>query len=187
MATASRSPALRLALAILLLAAPAAGGPDPMTFSLRSSAFEPGATIPRRHTCQGEDVSPPFAWSDPPPGTRSFALIVDDPDVPDPKAPVRHWVHWVVYDLPAGVGALAENAGAGALPPGARAGKNDWGRADWGGPCPPIGRHRYFHVLHALDVELGDLHEPTRAELERAMEGHVIGRAELIGTYEKTP
>jgi hypothetical protein len=157
-----------------------------MAFALRSPAFAPGAEIPRRFTCEGEDVSPPLAWSDPPAGTRSFALVVEDPDAPDPKAPTRTWVHWVVYDLPADARALAEGAGGGgALPPGARAGRNDWGRPDWGGPCPPIGRHRYFHRLYALDVELGDLREPTRAALERAMGGHVLGQAELMGTYQK--
>jgi len=173
------------ALALLLAAAAAAGGTDPMAFTLRSSAFEQGASIPRRHTCEGEDVSPALAWSDAPDGTRSFALIVDDPDVPDPRAPKRTWVHWVVYDVPASTQALAENAGAGSLPPGARAGKNDWGRPDWGGPCPPVGRHRYFYNLYALDTELGDLHAPTKAAVERAMEGHVLARAQLMGTYEK--
>ena len=155
-----------------------------MAFALHSSAFAPGAEIPRRHTCEGEDVSPPLAWSDPPPGTQSFALIVDDPDAPDPKAPKRTWVHWVVYDLPADARSLVEGAGP-SLPSGARAGKNDFGRAEWGGPCPPIGRHRYFHKLYALDTRLGDLGAATKAALERAMEGHVLGRAELVGTYEK--
>jgi len=180
---------LALALCALLLAIAAPpGGAEPMAFTLRSSAFPDGAEIPRRHTCEGEDVSPPLAWSDPPAGTRSFALIVYDPDVPDPQAPKRTWVHWVVYGLPADARALAEDAGAGALPPGARHGRNDWGRRDWGGPCPPIGRHRYFHELYALDAELGDLGDlgtPTRAALERAMKGHVLGRAELLGTYQK--
>ena len=156
-----------------------------MAFTLRSSAFDQGAEIPRRHSCEGDDASPPLAWSAPPAGTRSFALIVDDPDAPDPKAPKRTWVHWVVYDLPADARALAEGAGAGALPPGARSGKNDWGRPDWGGPCPPIGRHRYFHKLYALDTQLGDLRTPTKAALARAMEGHVLGQSELMGTYEK--
>jgi hypothetical protein len=94
-------------------------------------------------------------------------------------------VHWVVYDLPADTRALAEGAGAVALPPGARSGKNDWGRPDWGGPCPPIGRHRYFFKLYALDTELSDLRTPTKAALERAMDGHVLGQSELMGTYEK--
>jgi Raf kinase inhibitor-like YbhB/YbcL family protein len=181
---ARRRRALLLAAGLLALAHPA-GGADPMAITLRSPVFADGAEIPRRHTCEGEDVSPPLAWSDPPAGTRSFALIVHDPDAPDPKAPQRTWVHWVVYDLPADTRALAEGAGAGPLPAGARHGRNDWGRSDWGGPCPPIGRHRYFHELYALDTELGDLHAPSKAALERAMEGHVLGRAELIGTYQK--
>jgi Raf kinase inhibitor-like YbhB/YbcL family protein len=176
--------ALALAALLLALAAPA-GGTEPMPFTLRSSAFTDGAGIPSRHTCEGEDVSPPLTWSDPPAGTRSFALVVEDPDVPDPRAPKRTWLHWLVYGLPADVRALAEGAGAGALPPGARHGRNDWGRPDWGGPCPPIGRHRYFHRLYALDAELGDLDTPTKAALERALEGHVLGRAELVGTYQK--
>lgn len=184
MAARERARAGAVALGVLLLAAVPAGGAEPMAFTLHSSAFEPGAGIPRRHTCEGEDVSPPLGWSDPPAGTQSFALIVDDPDAPDPKAPKRTWVHWVAYDLPAGTSALAEGAGAGALPAGARAGKNDWGRSNWGGPCPPIGRHRYFHKLFALDMQLGDLGVPTKAALERAMNGHVLGRAELVGTYQ---
>jgi Raf kinase inhibitor-like YbhB/YbcL family protein len=186
MSAPERARAAVVALGALLLAAGAPpGGAEPMAFRLRSSAFEPDAEIPRRHTCEGEDVSPPLAWSDPPAGTRSFALIVDDPDAPDPKAPKRTWVHWVAYDLPADARALDEGAGAGALPPGARPGRNDWGRPDWGGPCPPIGRHRYFHKLYALDAPLGDLGTPTKAALERAMEVHVLGRAELVGTYQK--
>ena len=139
-----------------------------MAFALHSSAFAPGAEIPRRHTCEGDDVSPPLAWSDPPAGTQSFALVVDDPDAPDPKAPKRTWVHWVVYDLPASAHALAEDAGS-SPPSGARVGKNDFGRAQWGGPCPPIGRHRYFFKLFALDAPLGDLGAATKAALERAM------------------
>ena len=120
--------------ALLLVAAAPREGAEPTAFRLRSSAFEQGGEIPRRYTCEGEDVSPPLAWSDPPAGTRSFALIVVDPDVPDPKAPQRAWIHWIVYDLPADGQALDEGAGAGALPHGARAGRNDWGRREWGGP-----------------------------------------------------
>jgi len=156
-----------------------------MAFTLHSSAFAPGAEIPRRHTCEGEDVSPPLAWSDPPPGTQSFALIVDDPDAPDPKAPKRTWVHWVVYDLPANARSLAEGVGS-SLPSGARAGKNDFGRAQWGGPCPPIGRHRYHFKLYALDTTLASsLQRPTKAQLEHAMQGHVLATAQLVGTYQK--
>jgi Raf kinase inhibitor-like YbhB/YbcL family protein len=154
---------------------------------LQSPAFAAGAEIPRRHTCQGEDLSPPLSWTEPPAGTRSFALVVDDPDAPDPRAPKKTWVHWVVVGIPPRTRTLAEGAGGGQLPAGARNGLNDFGRADWGGPCPPIGRHRYVHKLYALDVELGELASPTKAELERAMQGHVLAQAELIGTYEKQP
>jgi Raf kinase inhibitor-like YbhB/YbcL family protein len=169
---------------VVALAPPTMGG-KPMEFRLHSSAFARNGAIPTRHTCEGEDVSPPLAWDEPPAGTRSFALIVDDPDAPDPKAPRMTWVHWVVYDLPAELRALSEGAGAGRLPKGARSGVNDWKRADYGGPCPPIGRHRYFHKLYALDATLGDLGKPDKAALERAMQGHVLARAELVGTYAK--
>ncbi|NWG72912.1 MAG: YbhB/YbcL family Raf kinase inhibitor-like protein [Parvularculaceae bacterium] len=156
-----------------------------MSFELTSSAFQHQGEIPRRYTCEGADTSPPLAWTDPPAGTKSLALVVDDPDAPDPKAPKMTWVHWVVYDLPPSARGLPEGAGKQPLPDGARGGKNDWKRQDYGGPCPPIGRHRYFHKLYALDVALGDLGAPTKSELERAMEGHVLARAELVGTYEK--
>jgi Raf kinase inhibitor-like YbhB/YbcL family protein len=155
-----------------------------MAFILESSAFKPNGEIPRAFTCEGDDVSPPLAWRDAPAGTKSFALIVDDPDAPDPKAPKMTWVHWVLYNLPADTHALA--SGAGCMPPaGARDGKNDWKRTGYGGPCPPIGRHRYFHKLYALDAELPDLHQPTKAHLEEAMKGHILARAELVGTYKK--
>lgn len=156
-----------------------------MAFTLESPAFRHGEEIPVRYTCEGEDVSPPLVWRDPPPGTRSFALIVDDPDAPDPRAPRMVWVHWVLYDIPADVRELPEDADRRGLPPGTRRGLNDWRRPDWGGPCPPIGRHRYVFRLCALDSELGDLGTPTRAQLERAMQGHVLGEAVLMGTYQK--
>jgi Raf kinase inhibitor-like YbhB/YbcL family protein len=156
-----------------------------MAFALRSPAFEEGAEIPARYTCDGEDVSPPLHWSDPPPGTLGFALLVEDPDAPDPRAPKRIWVHWIVYGLPADARELPEGAGAGRLPRGARSGLNDWNREGYRGPCPPIGRHRYLHELHALDVEVDDLGASTKAALERAMQGHVLAKAELVGTYEK--
>lgn len=155
-----------------------------MPFAVTSSAFDQGSEIPTQHTCEGDDVSPPLAWSGAPDGTRSFALIVDDPDAPDPKAPKMTWVHWVVYNIPASVTSLAEGA-ATKLPGGAREGVNDWKRTGYGGPCPPIGRHRYFHKVYALDTQLGDLGEPTKAALETAMEGHILGEAELVGTYQK--
>jgi hypothetical protein len=156
-----------------------------VSFTLRSSAFADGDEIPIRYTCEGEDVSPPLAWPAPPEGTRSLALVVDDPDAPDPRAPRMTWVHWVVVDLPPAAGSLPEGAAADTLPGKARMGRNDWKRAGYGGPCPPVGRHRYFHKLYALDVELPRLASPTKAELERAMEGHVLAEAVLVGTYAK--
>ncbi|HEY8106290.1 MAG TPA: YbhB/YbcL family Raf kinase inhibitor-like protein, partial [Gemmatimonadales bacterium] len=133
-----------------------------MTLSLRSTAFPPGGEIPKEYTCDGEDVSPPLAWSGAPPGTKSFVLIVDDPDAPDPKAPKTTWVHWVLYDIPASATALPKAATTKSLPAGTREGLNDWKRTGYGGPCPPIGRHRYFHKLYALDASLGDLGRPTK-------------------------
>jgi Raf kinase inhibitor-like YbhB/YbcL family protein len=156
-----------------------------MAFSLRSPSFEPQGEIPAKQTCEGGDASPALTWSDAPAGTKSFALIVDDPDAPDPRAPKTTWVHWVVYDIPAAANALPEGATAAALPAGTREGINDFKHAGYGGPCPPIGRHRYFHKLYALDVVLGDLRTPTKAALEKAMAGHVLAEAQLVGTYEK--
>lgn len=156
-----------------------------MSFRLLSSAFTDGARIPRRHTCEGDDTSPPLAWTGVPAGARSLVLIVDDPDAPDPAAPKLTWVHWVLYNLPAADGALADGAAAGGLPAGTREGLNDWKRTGYGGPCPPIGRHRYFHKLYALDVELPDLGRPTKAALLAAVQGHVLAEAQLVGTYQK--
>jgi len=156
-----------------------------MTLRIASSAFADGGEIPVRHTCDGEDLSPPLEWSGVPDGTKSLALVVDDPDAPDPKAPRMTWVHWVLYNLPADSTGLPEAVTGDRLPAGGREGLNDWRRTGWGGPCPPIGRHRYFHKLYALSKVLTDLGSPTKAELERAMEGHVLARAELIGTYER--
>ena len=158
------------------------GGPA-MPLAISSTAFPPGGEIPAAHTCEGKDTSPPLAFGGVPPGARSLALVVDDPDAPDPKAPRMTWVHWVLYDLPPSAGGLAEAVKQ--LPPGAREGLNDWKRTGWGGPCPPIGRHRYFFKLYALDALLGDLGKPTKAKLEAAMKGHVLAQAELMGTYQK--
>jgi Raf kinase inhibitor-like YbhB/YbcL family protein len=149
---------------------------------LSSPAFASQAEIPIVHTCQGEDRRPPLAWTDPPNGTRSFALIVDDPDAPDPAAPKVVWVHWVAYDVPPSARELAAGA---ELPPGAREGLNDWKRPRWSGPCPPKGRHRYVFKLYALDTTLPDLKQPTKADLQRAMTGHILGETELVGTYQK--
>jgi len=156
-----------------------------MALALTSPAFEPGGPIPRRHTCQGDDTSVPLAWSGLPAGTQSLVLIVDDPDAPDPEAPKRTWVHWVLYNIPPSAVGLAAGIEPTALPKGTRQGKNDWGRSGYGGPCPPIGRHRYFHKLYALDTVLPDLEVPAKAELEKAMQDHVLAKFELIGTYEK--
>jgi Raf kinase inhibitor-like YbhB/YbcL family protein len=155
------------------------------SFGLRSPSFADGAPIPIRHTCEGEDRSPALAWSGTPPGTRSLALVVDDPDAPDPKAPRMTWVHWILYDLPPDAAGLPEGVARDTLPPGTRQGVNDWKRTGWGGPCPPIGRHRYFFKLYALDALLGDLGSPPKAKLEAAMRGHVLAEARLVGTYEK--
>jgi hypothetical protein len=171
-------------LLVAALALPGAGGAA-MSLTLESASFPAGGEIPSVHTCEGEDRSPALAWSGAPPGTKSFALVVDDPDAPDPAAPRVVWVHWVLYDIPASATGLAAGAARGGLPAGTRVGLNDWQRADYGGPCPPIGRHRYVHQLYALDSLLGDLGRPTKADLERAMAGHVLARAERIGTYQK--
>ncbi|MBI2307068.1 MAG: YbhB/YbcL family Raf kinase inhibitor-like protein [Rhodocyclales bacterium] len=153
-----------------------------MSLQLTSSAFTHQGTIPARHTCEGANVSPPLAWSGIPPGTKSLALIVDDPDAPDPAAPKMTWVHWVLFNLPPTAAGLAEAVAA--LPPGTGEGTNDWQRTGYGGPCPPIGRHRYFHKLYALDVVL-NLQRPDKPALEAAMRSHVLAEAQLIGTYQK--
>ncbi len=156
-----------------------------MPYTLTSPVFSHQGEIPKRHTCEGKDISPQLSWSNPPEGTKSFALIVDDPDAPDPQAPRMTWVHWVLYNLPPTASELPEGVRSEALPQGTRQGQNDWKRKGYGGPCPPIGRHRYFHKLYALDTVLPDLGTPTKPELEKAMEGHVLDRVELVGTYEK--
>jgi Raf kinase inhibitor-like YbhB/YbcL family protein len=156
-----------------------------MPLSLTSPAFSNGGDIPWRYTCEGSDVSPPLAWSGLPEGTKSLALVVDDPDAPDPKAPKMTWVHWVLYNLPPTVGALPEAVSPEALPPGTRQGRNDWNKPGYGGPCPPVGRHRYVHKLYALDAVLAELKSPTKSKLLEAMQGHVLAQAELVGTYEK--
>jgi Raf kinase inhibitor-like YbhB/YbcL family protein len=158
-----------------------------MALALESSAFTPMGEIPATYTCDGEDGAPPLRWSGAPPGTRSFVLIVDDPDAPDPAAPKRTYVHWVLYDIPADATSLAERVTAAGLPAGTREGVNDWDKSGYGGPCPPIGRHRYFFKLFALDRTLGDLGRARKADVERAMQGHVLERTELVGTYQHPP
>ena len=156
-----------------------------MALALTSAAFTQNGAIPKQYTCQGQDVSVPLAWKDLPKATKSLVLIVDDPDAPDPAAPQLTWVHWVVYNIPPHITGFKDGSKPGELPKGTLHGLNDWSRTDYGGPCPPIGRHRYFHKLYALDAMLPDLKRPTKAQLEKAMQGHIIEKFELIGTYEK--
>ena len=151
-----------------------------MALTLTSSAFTQKGSIPQEFTCDGADDSPPLEWKGPPAGTKSFVLIVDDPDAHDPKAPKMVYVHWVLYDIPPSITKIERAAS----PKDARVGLNDWKKAAWGGPCPPIGRHRYFFKLYALDKTLGDLASPTKPKIEEAMRGHILEQAELVGTYE---
>lgn len=153
---------------------------------LTSPSFSHMGAIPTKYTCEGADTSPPLAWSGVPPSAKSLVLIVDDPDAPDPKAPRMTWVHWVVYNLPPSTTELPESASGKSLPKGAQEGVNDWKKVAYGGPCPPIGRHRYFFKLFAVDSLLADLARPSKADVEKALRGHVVGTAELVGTYEKT-
>jgi len=156
-----------------------------MTLKLTSTAFTHEGDIPKLHTCEGKDVSPPLAWSGVPANAKSLALIVDDPDAPDPAAPKMTWVHWVLYDLPPSATALAQGVAPNELPAGTRQGVSDFKRTGYGGPCPPIGRHRYFFKLYALDAMLPDLKKPGKPEVEKAMKGHILAQSVLIGTYEK--
>jgi Raf kinase inhibitor-like YbhB/YbcL family protein len=175
------SAVLVLLLAQLCMAAPQG---NTMALTLTSSAFKPQGQIPAKYTCAGDDLSPPLAFGGVPPGTKSLALVIDDPDAPDPAAPQRVWVHWVVYNIPPDTKGLAEDANMAGLPKGAAVGTNDFGKTSYGGPCPPIGRHRYFHKLYALDTTLA-LKAPTKAKLETAIQGHVLAKADLVGTFQK--
>jgi Raf kinase inhibitor-like YbhB/YbcL family protein len=150
--------------------------PEEQAMRLTSTAFSEGGEIPNAYTSDGKNISPPLAWSGVPDNARSLALIVDDPDAPNGS-----WVHWVLVDLPPTTTELPE--GVSKLP-GGRIGVNDWKRAEWGGPAPPKGRHRYQFKLYALDRELG-LAKPTQHELEAAMAGHVLAETKLTGTYQK--
>lgn len=152
-----------------------------MTLSLTSPAFAHGAKIPRKHTCEGEDISPALSWSGAPQGTESLALIVDDPDAPDPAKPQRVYVHWVVFNIPPTAHGIPEG---GSLASGSVTGANDWDKKEYGGPCPPIGRHRYFFKLYALDTTL-NLSSARKNDVEDAMKGHILAQAELMGTYQK--
>ncbi|MGB5179638.1 MAG: YbhB/YbcL family Raf kinase inhibitor-like protein [Gammaproteobacteria bacterium] len=157
-----------------------------MALILRSTAFFHGAGIPSKYSCEGADISPPLEWTGVPETARSLVLIVDDPDAPDPRAPKMTWVHWVLYNLPTDIAGLAEGVSSDTLPKGTEAGLNDWKKTAYGGPCPPIGSHRYFHKLYALDTVLKGLHQATKATVEAAMKGHILAQTELVGTYEKS-
>ncbi len=154
-----------------------------MSLVIRSTAFEDGGEIPTVYACEGEDISPPLTITGVPQGAKSMVLIMDDPDAPDPAAPKMVWVHWLVYNLPADTTSLPEVVAN--LPQGTEVGLNDWQRADYGSPCPPIGRHRYFFKLYALDTLLTNLKQPNKVALLRALQGHVMAAAELMGTYAK--
>ncbi|MFH1016896.1 MAG: YbhB/YbcL family Raf kinase inhibitor-like protein [Pseudomonadota bacterium] len=156
-----------------------------MAMEISSPSFKPNGEIPAPFTCEGRDVSPELRFSGVPAGAKSLVLIVDDPDAPDPKAPRTTWVHWVLYDIPPKTAGIKEAMTSRDLPKGIREGLNDWNHTGYGGPCPPIGRHRYFFKLYALSKELGDLKRVSKGQVVQAMEGAVIEKAEMIGTYEK--
>lgn len=156
-----------------------------MSLRIESPAFTEGGEIPAEHTCEGDDTSPPLEWAGVPGGAKSLVLIVDDPDAPDPKAPQMVYVHWVLYNIPSDMTWLGAGVASKDLPAGTLEGLNDWNRKGYGGPCPPIGRHRYFHKLYALDTVLPDLGSPTKDQVLGAMKGHVIAEAVLMGTYQK--
>ena len=157
-----------------------------MKLELTSTAFQHGEKIPAKYTCEGEDISPPLSWKGVPEGTKSLALIIEDPDAPDPKAPKMIWVHWILYNLPPNMISLPEAMTANNIPQDAKEGLNSWKRTNYGGPCPPIGEHRYFHKLYALDTLLTECDSPSKEEIESAMSNHVLAQTELMGTYEKS-
>lgn len=157
-----------------------------MNITLESPVFSNDGEIPSLYTCEGEDIAPPLRWRGVPEGAKSLVLVVDDPDAPDPDAPKMTWVHWVLFNIPAEAEGLPEGVTSKDLPEGAEEGLNDWKQPGYRGPCPPIGRHRYFHKLYALDVRLAGLRCPTKTQVEAAMEGHVIAQTELVATYQKT-
>ena len=152
---------------------------------LTSPSFTNQEAMAKKFTCDGDDISPALEWSAVPQGTQSLALIVDDPDAPDPANPRMTWVHWILYNIPATISSLPEGVDDNDLPAGVLQGLNDWNKTGYGGPCPPIGKHRYFHKLYALDIIIPDLERPTKAELEEAMEGHILDKAEMIGLYQR--
>ena len=156
-----------------------------MPLTIASPAFAAGGSIPAAFTCEGADISPALTWSGVPAGAKSLVLIVDDPDAPDPANPRMVYVHWVLYNLPPDSSGLPEGVAASDLPSGTLVGTTDSEEIGYGGPCPPVGRHRYFFKLFSLDRVLPDLGHPTKKDLLRTMQGHVLESAEIIGTYQK--
>lgn len=182
-----RTHILSLLLPLLILNIKSQQAYPAMTFTLSSKAFSNGSPIPSIYSrCDGEDISPPLEWVGAPEGTNSFALIVDDPDAPNPAQPKMTWVHWVLYNIPPTTTSLAEGVSVSSLPKGTLEAINDWKKPGYGGPSPPIGTHRYFFKLYALDTVLPDLGGlADKASVLKAMKGHVMGETELIGTYKK--
>jgi len=170
---------------LLFLAVSVCGEEVKRVMKLTSPNFKHQGEIPKLHTCDGKDLSPALSWSEAPEGAKSFSLIVDDPDAPDPANPKMTWVHWILYNIPTNSNSLPEGVKKKDLPEGTLEGLNDWKRTGYGGPCPPIGKHRYFHKLYALDITLPDLNKPSKEKLEKAMEGHVLEKIELIGLYQR--
>jgi len=156
-----------------------------MPMNIMSPSFKHDGVIPARNTCDGLNISPLLKWTDIPPDAKSLVLIVDDPEAPNPEAPRMTWVHWLVYNIPVDTGGLPETSAAEAPPPGIFQGLNDWHHAAYEGLCPPIGKHRYYFKLYALDIVLPDLHRPTVKSLEKAMLGHIIGKSQLVGRYQR--
>ncbi|MGZ5050209.1 MAG: YbhB/YbcL family Raf kinase inhibitor-like protein [Methylobacter sp.] len=176
---------IQLVFCLFSTTAALAEGAQKMNLSLKSPDFEHQGEIPKAFTCDGDDRSPALSWSGVPENAKSLALIIDDPDAPDPAKPKMTWVHWVLYNIPANTTELPKAVAVRDLPSGTQQGKNDWKKTGYRGPCPPTGRHRYFHKLYALNTVLPDLNQPTKAELEKAMEGHIIEQTELVGTYQR--
>lgn len=152
---------------------------------IMSRAFENGESIPKRYTCEGDNISPPLEWIDVPGETVSLALILEDPDAPDPRRPQGIWTHWLLYNIPTTCHGFEENARSSGLPKEILEGMNDWGGTGYRGPCPPIGRHRYYFRLFALDCDIQEKYIPTRDKLMIVFQKHVVEEANLIGTYEK--
>jgi len=155
-----------------------------MSFSITSPAFVHDSEIPQLYTCDDEDISPPLQWTGSPAATQSLVLIMDDPDAPDPRAPKMTWIHWLLYNLPADLNGLPEAVKTSELPAATLQGKNSWNSTGYGGPCPPIGRHRYYFKLYALDCVLPDLKHPDKDSLLKNMQGHILAETQLMATYQ---